>query len=94
MARIQMLRDAYGKPLGVSSAARCPTHNAKVSKTGLTGPHTTGRAVDLSVDRADAYRVLALALSMGFTGIGVQQKGDGRFIHLDDLPGANRLWSY
>jgi hypothetical protein len=42
---------------------------------------------------------MRLALAKGFTGIGVQQKGGGRFIHLDNLPngpGQPRptVWSY
>ena len=100
MADVQKLRTAYGKPLAVSSAARCPTHNAKVSGTGRTGPHTTGRAIDLAVSHADAHALLVLACVMKlFTGIGVQQRGGGRFLHLDNLPNAPgqprpTIWSY
>ena len=100
MADVQKLRTAYGKPLAVSSAARCPTHNAKVSGTGRTGPHTTGRAIDLAVSHADAHALLVLACVMQlFTGIGVQQRGGGRFLHLDNLPNAPgqprpTIWSY
>lgn len=32
-----------------------------------------------------AMAVTSAAMRAGFTGIGVQQKGAGRFIHLDDL---------
>jgi len=37
-----------------------------------------------------------LALELGFTGIGVQQKGTGRFPHLDTLeePPRPNVWSY
>lgn len=99
MDKIEGLRVAYGRPLSVSSAARCPAHNAKVSGTGRTGPHTTGRAIDLRVSHADAWHLLSLAMRYGFTGIGVQQKGGGRFLHLDDLPNAEgqprpTVWSY
>jgi uncharacterized protein YcbK (DUF882 family) len=99
MDKIERLRVAYGKSLKVTSAARCPEHNAKVSGTGRTGPHTTGRAIDLAVDRGDAYRLTQLAFELGFTGIGWQQKGGGRFVHIDDLqdaPGQPRptCWSY
>lgn len=99
MERIEKLRIQFGKPMRVTSAARCPEYNAKVSHTGLTGPHTTGRAIDLGLDRGDAYAVLRLALIAGFTGIGVAQKGAGRFLHLDDLlqeEGQPRptIWSY
>jgi zinc D-Ala-D-Ala carboxypeptidase len=93
------LRARFGKPLIVSSGYRCPTHNARVSSTGASGPHTTGRAADLRVSRGDALRLLRIALEMGFTGIGLQQKGAVRFIHLDNLPNAEgqprpTIWSY
>ena len=96
MDKIQKLRELVGFTLPVSSAARCPKHNSKVSQTGLQGPHTTGRAIDLQVTGENAYNVLKTALAMNsFTGIGIQQKGGGRFIHLDDLKN-NRptIWSY
>jgi hypothetical protein len=32
-------------------------------------------------------------MAMGFTGIGVNQKGAGRFLHLDTRQGA-MVWSY
>ncbi len=48
-----------------------------------------------TVQGVDALRVIQLALSLGFTRIGVQQKGEGRFIHLGDSPAfAPGLWSY
>jgi len=47
------------------------------------------------VSRAQAHRLLVLACAAGFTGIGVAQKGNGRFIHLDDLQeGRPAVWSY
>lgn len=100
MSKVQRLRDRYGKPLRPSSAARCGKHNASVSETGDSGPHTTGRAIDFLIDRKNAFELLTLALDSGdFTGIGVKQKGESRFLHLDDLPnspGCPRptIWSY
>lgn len=97
MNRVEELRVACGFPLPVSSAARCPAYNQKVSSTGATGPHTTGRAIDLAVRGSQALTVVKHALALGFTGIGVQQKGEGRFIHIDELTdsaGQPRLWSY
>ena len=99
MEKIEALRRSLGFPMAVTSAARCPDHNAKVSGTGRTGPHTTGRAIDLAVSHSKAYAVVSSATFMGFSGIGVQQKGGSRFIHLDDLrnaPGQPRptIWSY
>lgn len=97
-AKLERLRERFGKPLRVTSGARCPEHNAKVSSTGRDGPHTKG-AADLAVRGADALRLIDLAVEQGFTGIGVQQKGEGRFIHVDDLPDAPgqprpHIWSY
>ena len=95
MVKIEALRIAAGFPFTVPSGARCPKHNNAVSGTGLTGPHTTGRAIDIAVSRAQAHRLLVLACAAGFTGIGVAQKGNGRFIHLDDLQeGRPAVWSY
>lgn len=97
--RLEKLREAYGKPLKVSSGYRCSQHNNAVSKTGLTGPHTTGRAVDLLAFGKDAIELVRLATSLGFTGIGISQKGDkaSRFVHLDDIQDRSirpTIWSY
>lgn len=99
LIELDELRHRYGKPLVITSGYRCPDHNAAVSSTGRTGPHTTGRAADIGVDRKNALAVLRIAMEMGFTGIGVQQKGGARFIHLDNLPDAAgqprpTIWSY
>jgi len=93
------LRHRFRKPLLISSGYRCPAHNSKVSKTGLYGPHTTGKAADIAISHGDALALLKLALQMRFTGIGINQKGGGRFLHLDILPNAAgqprpTIWSY
>ena len=93
------LRAEYGLPLVVNSGYRCPVHNQEVSTTGPNGPHTTGRAVDFKIDRGNAFTLLVLAVRSGkFNGIGVNQYGASRFLHLDALdpvthPRPN-LWSY
>lgn len=83
-------------PIVVTSGYRCSEHNQKVSTTGPNGPHTKGRAADLSVRGPQALQVLELALASGeFSGFGIQQKGSTRFIHLDDLTeGRPTIWSY
>lgn len=96
--KLEKLRDILGFPLPVSSGFRCGSYNNLVSGTGLNGPHTTGRAVDIAVDRARAHALITQALPE-FTGIGVNQKGQGRFVHLDDLPNKEgqprpTVWSY
>lgn len=87
-------------PIPVTSGYRCPEHNQKVSSTGANGPHTTGHAADLGVRGAQALELLTIATACGmFSGIGLNQKGEGRFLHLDDLknaPGQPRphCWTY
>lgn len=99
--RLDRLRELYGKPIRLSSAYRCPKHNATVSSTGADGPHTTGQSADILCSGADALILVGLALHVGFTGIGIAQKGPhgSRFIHVDDIqPGGKQprpwLWSY
>lgn len=98
MDKLQTLRDSFGKPMIITSGYRSPAYNAKVSSTGLTGPHTTGKACDVSVYGRDAYLLIQLAMKMNFTGIGINQRGAGRFVHLDNLapPEFPRpaLWTY
>lgn len=98
MDRLQKTRTEYGRPMIVTSGYRCPEYNNQISSTGLDGPHTTGRAVDIHVYGNDAHRLLYHAFQNGFSGIGINQKGDrsGRFIHLDTLenPPRPNVWSY
>lgn len=90
-----LLSQKAGKdvPVHINSAYRCPTHNVAVSSTGRRGPHTTGRAFDVRITIGPSgVDVLECAIKAGFTGIGVQAKGRGRFLHLDTL--RKRLYSY
>jgi len=98
MWKLQELRDSFGKPMRVNSGYRCPEHPIEANKS-KPGAHSSGRAVDISVQGSDAYALVMLAMRQGWQGIGVQQKGDGRFIHLDDLTNKEgwprpTVWSY
>ena len=99
MDALDRLREAYGKPLRVTSGYRCPEHPIEARKASA-GAHSTGKAIDLAVDRGEAYLLLKLALeSNKFTGIGVQQNGSGRFIHLvaceePEMSPRPTVWSY
>lgn len=96
MARLQRLRTAWGRPMGVTSGFRDRTHQAERNKA-TPGAHTLGRAVDIGIQGPEAFELLAMALVHGFTGLGVKQHGSGRFLHLDDITqGLPRpaLWSY
>ena len=94
--KLQAMRTEYGKPMRITSGYRCPQHPIEAKKSS-PGAHALGLAADIAVEGAEAHRILALAFKHGFTGIGVQQKGTGRFIHVDvrsgQLPSPS-VWSY
>jgi len=98
MDRLQALRNEYNKPMVITSAYRSRHHSAE-QKKNRAGTHAMGCAVDIECSGADAMKLIELAIKHGFTGIGVQQRGSKRFIHLDDAPNAPHrprpwLWSY
>jgi len=96
-ARFNALREDVGFPMYMTSGYRCPQYN---TEKGYTQTHATGQAGDIACSHGKALIILSKALEHGFTGIGVQQKGVRRFIHLDDLdelfPTRPRphIWSY
>jgi len=98
MTKIESLREGLNFPFVVTSGYRCENHPIEARKSS-PGAHTTGRALDLLVSGENAYRLLSGALRAGFTGVGVNQKGDSRFIHIDDIESAQErprpwVWSY
>ena len=98
MEKVSALRKQLGFPFIVTSGYRCPEHPIEARKASV-GAHTTGRAIDIGVSGMSAYLMLQEALKAGFRGIGVQQKGEGRFIHLDDIEDSEErprpwVWSY
>ena len=96
VSKLQSIRTDTGLPMTITSGYRCPEHNQMVSSSGKDGPHTTGKAADISCRGETALAFLKAALEHRFQGIGVQQKGGGRFIHLDMVqrPYGRALWSY
>lgn len=93
--KLDDLRHELGFPLIINSGYRCPEYNDKISSTGKHGPHTTGRAVDISAGHSYAIEILAMGYKHGFRGFGIKQHGRHRFIHLDDLPRSFlTIWSY
>lgn len=98
MKKLDLLRELFGGPLTVTSGFRDRSHPEERGKV-VPGAHAQGVAVDLAVSGKDAIRVLELAIGIGFTGIGVAQKGAGRYIHLDTAPSRPEaprpnIWSY
>jgi len=97
MAKMQELRDVYGNPMTITSGYRSPKHSIEASKpTGKLSTHARGCAADIACNGQQAYEIMKLAFQLGFTGIGVSQKGSARFVHLDTFSGSPRpnIWSY
>lgn len=97
MSMLQLLRDAYGKPIVPVEGGgyRCQMYGPN-----KTSAHCEGKAIDPGIPREDMYEVLKLAFRLGFTGIGLKQKDGAWQLHLDTaLPILNKrprpwVWTY
>jgi len=90
------IRQECNFPFVISSGYRCIEHPIEASK-GRVGAHTTGCAVDIAVRGDKALKVLEVAIAHGVKRIGINQKGKGRFIHLDmaeDEFTSPAIWPY
>ena len=93
MRMLQELRNKVG-PLRISSGRRCETHN-RASGGYPKSAHLQGQGSDIQVFGPRALKVVEQSRRLGFSGIGISQKGDhkDRFVHIDILP-REALWSY
>ena len=95
MGKVIAIREVVG-PLIVVSGFRCPAHNSNEASTGLEGPHTTGRALDLKAASSSArFAIMREAMNQGMTRFGVNRTS----LHIDDLGEAEGfaedvLWHY
>ena len=72
------LREKVGKSVFVSSGYRCPSHNSSVGGVPHSY-HCCGMAADLFVISLLPVEVARIALSCGFTGLGIYDT----FVHVD-----------
>ncbi|CAI8227342.1 Uncharacterised protein [marine metagenome] len=98
MSTLEAIRIKCDFPFTITSAYRDPTHPIEAKKA-KPGTHASGRAVDIAVRGDKALKLIEVAFEFGITGLGVQQKGGGRFIHLDNLSTEDgfarpNIWSY
>lgn len=96
MEVLQRIRIAYGKPMIITSGFRDKTHPIEAEKT-MVGTHALGLAADIAVRGEDALELIRIALAHGIKRIGVNQKGEGRFIHVDlghKFGFTPSIWSY
>ena len=102
MSKLIELRKKLGQPMVISSGYRTLEYNERIGGSSKSA-HILGKAVDVVCSGEKAYNIVKLGLEIGFTGIGIQQRGEHskRFIHLDDVEpdkyeGIPRpwIWSY
>ena len=91
---LQNARNILGQ-LQITSAYRCPEHNNNVSSTGLSGPHTTGKSVDIHVSNSQQRKQLIDYFTSKVTGLGIAKT----FIHIDiltsdEVPHRPNCWIY
>ena len=91
---LQTARNNIGA-ITITSAFRCNEHNDKVSSTGLSGPHTTSKAVDIHVSNSQHRKLLIDYFTNKVTGLGIAKT----FIHIDiltsdEVPHRPNCWLY
>lgn len=94
MSKLQSIREAYGKPMRITSGYRSKRHSIEAKKTHSNGEHTQGNCADIAcTNSSDRFHLISLALIHGITRIGIAKN----FIHLgiggNNLP-QNVIWDY
>lgn len=94
MALLQTYRDRYGKPMRVSSGARCPDHNKAIGGSEhsrhIADDDKDADAADIGcIDAGERYALVKLAIDVGFKGIGIHKA----FVHVDTRP-IYKCWLY
>lgn len=88
VARLQSMRDKWGKTVHINSGYRCPKRNW--DEGGVTGSrHKVGDATDIVVDGMTPDQVADDCDSI-FNGLGRY----GIFTHVDSRPGAKSRWDF
>lgn len=93
--KLELLRSQIGKKIIITSGCRCPEWNKKIggkpNSQHITTPKRACLAADIDAPLdADKYQLVKAAMSLGFSGIGI----NGSFLHLDLKLGDPRMWSY
>ena len=90
MLMLQELKDQMQGPLRLCIDRRSDHHNDRLStaKKKKNEVHTLGQASNILISGERAMLLFEKARKVGFSGIGLSQKGNhsSRFLHLDTLP--------
>ena len=95
LLKIDELRERCGFPFIITSGYRSLAHPIERAKKTNTGTHAQGIAADIKViDGVQRFKIVAEAIKMGFTGIGVASN----FVHVDirslDTNESPVMWCY
>ena len=91
LEKLDQLRGACGFPFEVTSGYRHPTLHPIERKKDVPGTHAQGIAADIKItNAADRYTIVANALNLGFTGIGIADT----FVHVDTRGTTPVIWLY
>jgi uncharacterized protein YcbK (DUF882 family) len=94
--KLDNLRESCGFPFIITSGFRSKDHSIERNKDQeKAGTHAQGIAADIKVtDGTQRYKIVAEAIKMGFSGIGVASN----FIHVDirdlDTNESPVMWTY
>jgi len=90
LMKLDSLRGLSNFPFVITSGYRCPSHPVEQKKT-YPGTHSQGIAADIKItNAAQRYTVVTMALTLGFTGIGVASD----FVHVDTRGTIPVMWVY
>lgn len=90
---LDVMRDAYGRPIVINSGSRCRAHNAAQPGSAADSAHLFGLAADLAIRGGyQRYRMLRAAITCGVHRIGIGRS----FVHVDvdDSKPASVAWLY
>lgn len=85
-------REDAGIPFVITSAYRCPEHNAEVGGVSSSA-HVWGYAIDIACEGSRSrHKIVTALLNNGFNRMGIA----GDFIHADKDPDKppNVMWVY
>jgi uncharacterized protein YcbK (DUF882 family) len=84
---LEVIRKHFGQPITITSACRCPKHNALVGGAQRS-QHVQGRAADIQVRDTDPSKVADFAEDLGLS-VGRYNY----FTHVDSRTGIPARWS-
>jgi zinc D-Ala-D-Ala carboxypeptidase len=89
--KIQKVRTAYGKPMGITSGYRCSRHNKEVGGKS-TSSHLKSLAIDVHCESSRERKILLPLLLKEFRRVGIANN----FIHCDDDMDKDKdvCWTY